>query len=97
MSWFDIEPGRKLLCQELNTGKDHTGFFYLDDKTISAEICSYDEYLYIQPEKPVFLRTENIKSFHYTQMFRRPLMRIPALSIRKCRATNSASSPRRLS
>jgi hypothetical protein len=61
MSSFDIEPGRKLLCQELNTGKDHTGFFYLDDKTISAEICSYDEYLYIQPERPVFLRTENNK------------------------------------
>jgi ApeA N-terminal domain 1 len=58
MSAFDIEPGKQILCQELNTGRGHTGFFYLDDKQISAEICSYDESFYLAPKKPIFLRTE---------------------------------------
>jgi ApeA N-terminal domain 1 len=62
----DIEPGSKILCQELNTGKAYTVFFYLDDKTISTEICSYDESFHLVPEKPIFLRTENnqIVSLH---------------------------------
>jgi hypothetical protein len=59
MAVSDIEPGKKILCQELNSGKGYTGFFYIDEKTISAEICSYDEFFYLPPEKPVFLRTEN--------------------------------------
>jgi len=66
MSAFDIEQGKKILCQELNTGKAYTGFFYLDDKQISTEICSYDESFYLVPEKPIFLRTEKnqIVSLH---------------------------------
>jgi hypothetical protein len=66
VSSFDIEPGKNILCEELNTGKAYTGFFCLDDKQISAEICSYDESFYLVPEKPIFLRTENnqIVSLH---------------------------------
>ena len=33
MASFIIEPGKNILCKELNTGKASTGFFYLDDKT----------------------------------------------------------------
>jgi hypothetical protein len=63
---FDIEPGKQILCQELNTGKGYTGFFYLDDKQITADICSYDEPFYFLPQKPIFLRTEKnqIVSLH---------------------------------
>jgi hypothetical protein len=63
---FNIERATKILCQELNTGKGYTGFFYLDAKTISTEICSYDKSFYLVPEKPIFLRTENnqIVSLH---------------------------------
>lgn len=63
---FDIEPGKQIHCQELNTGKGYTGFFYLDDKQITADICSYDESFYFLPQKPIFLRTEKnqIVSLH---------------------------------
>jgi hypothetical protein len=62
----DIEPGKQILCQELNTGKGYTGFFYLDEKQITADICSYDKSFYFLPEKPIFFRTENnqIVSLH---------------------------------
>jgi hypothetical protein len=68
VSYFEIEPGTKTLCKELNTGKGHTGFFYFDDKTISAEICSYDESFDLKPEKSLFLHTEKnqIVSLHST-------------------------------
>jgi hypothetical protein len=59
VSSFKIDSGKNILCQELNTGKGYTGFFYLDDKTIRTEICSYDEPFYLAAEKPIFLRTEN--------------------------------------
>jgi hypothetical protein len=64
---LDIEPGKQILCQELNTGKGYTGFFYLDEEQITADICSYDNAFYFLPEKPIFLRTEKnqIVSLHY--------------------------------
>jgi hypothetical protein len=69
VSSFDLKRGEKILCQELNTGKGYAGFFYLDDKTINAEICSYDEFFYLVPEKPIFLRTEHnqiVSLYHNT-------------------------------
>jgi len=66
--YFEIESATKTLCKELNTGKGYTGFFYFDDKTISAEICSYDESFDLKPEKSIFLHTEKNKvvSLHST-------------------------------
>jgi hypothetical protein len=64
---LDIEPGKQILCQELNTGKGYTGFFYLDEKQITADICSYHQRFSFLPDKPIFLRTEKnqIVSLHY--------------------------------
>jgi ApeA N-terminal domain 1 len=66
MSSFEIVPKQKILCKELNTGKEYNGFFYFDDKTIKAEICSFDESFYIKEENPIFLRSEknHIISLH---------------------------------
>lgn len=59
MSDFKISSGSKILCRELNTGKEYNGFFYFDEKTIKAEICSFDNSFYIKEEKPIFLHSEN--------------------------------------
>ena len=59
MSKLEIIPKQKVLCRELNTGKEYNGFFYYDDKTIKAEICSFDEFFYIKEENTIFLHSEN--------------------------------------
>jgi ApeA N-terminal domain 1 len=61
MSSFDIEPGKRIHCQELNTGKGYPGFFYFDDKIINAELCSYDQSFDLYEKNPVFLRAESNK------------------------------------
>ncbi len=48
-----------VLCRELNTGKEYNGFFYFDDNTIKAEICSFEDSFYIKEESPIFLHSEN--------------------------------------
>lgn len=59
MSELEIIPKIKVLCRELNTGKEYNGFFYFDDKTIKAEICSFDGIFNIEEENPIFLHSEN--------------------------------------
>lgn len=61
MSDLEIVSGKSVLCRELNTGKEYKGFFYFDEKTIKAEICSFDGFFYIKEEPPIFLHSENNK------------------------------------
>lgn len=58
MSVFEISPKEKVLCRELNTEKEYKGFFYFDEKSINAEICSFDDFFYIK-DRDIFLHTEN--------------------------------------
>lgn len=59
-SMFEIERAQRVHCQELNSGKYFTGFFLIDDKTISVNLFGYDAHVFLDVEKePVFLRTNN--------------------------------------
>ena len=58
MSGFEIKQGEKIHCRELNSGKNHTGFFFIDENNISADIFGYDEDIHIDPTQPIYLRTE---------------------------------------
>jgi len=66
MDFNDISQSKKILCYELNTGKNYNGFFYFDDETIQAELISFDNVLSINADETIFLRTEtnHIISLH---------------------------------
>jgi hypothetical protein len=55
-----------LHCTELITGRNLTGLFTLSGHEISAKIYSYEKSFLIDPEHPIFLRTEknDIVSLH---------------------------------
>jgi hypothetical protein len=56
----DIPRSQKIHCQELNSGKYRTGFFLLDDTTITAELYGYDDPFYLDVEdQPLYLRTSS--------------------------------------
>jgi hypothetical protein len=59
MSALETSRGEKTHCRELNSGKCHSGFFFIDDQNIHADIYAFDERFYVPTNGPVYLQTAN--------------------------------------
>ncbi len=58
MSQFELQRNERIHCRELISGTHRSGFFFINDEKIRADIYSYDGFFYIDTDHPVYLQTE---------------------------------------